>query len=270
MFDRITRASGFPWAIRGMGFVALACALISFPALLSGSAVLARPRKARRLFDRTALHDRLFILFTISTFFNFLGYIVPYFYIPTYAREHLGSTDSIALYMLVMSLAGTFFGRLASGLVAHWLGSVVTWGLCCLGSGILALCWISIETERAFIAFSIMWGEYARCWSWEIDVWLTLIGFLSAALVTLPSAAFASICPDLRILGTRVGMSWGVSSIASLIGSPIAGALLRTKNGQTNFLGVQLWAGICLLIATCWLVVFWFFTWKTLKKGWRI
>jgi hypothetical protein len=65
-------------------------------------------------------------------------------------------------------------------------------------------------------------------------------------------------------------MSWGVSSIASLIGSPIAGALLRTKNGQTNFLGVQLWAGICLLVATCWLVVLWFFTWKTLKKGWRI
>ena len=159
MFDRITKASGFPWAIRGMGFVALACALISFPALLSGSSVLARPRKARRLFDRSALHDRLFILFTISTFFNFLGYIVPYFYIPTYARERLGSTDSMALYMLVMSLAGTFFGRLASGLVAHYLGSIVTWGCCSLGSGILALCWISIETERAFIAFSIMWGK---------------------------------------------------------------------------------------------------------------
>ena len=161
MFDRITRASGFPWAIRGMGFVALACALISFPALLSGTSVLARPRKARRLFDPSALHDRLFILFTISTFFNFLGYIVPYFYIPTYARERLGSTDSMALYMLVLSLAGTFFGRLASGLVAHYLGSVVTWGLCCLGSAILALCWITIETERAFIAFSIMWGEFA-------------------------------------------------------------------------------------------------------------
>jgi predicted MFS family arabinose efflux permease len=199
MFDRITKASGFPWAIRGMGFVALACALISFPALLSGSAVLARPRKARRLFDRTALHDRLFILFTISTFFNFLGYIVPYFYIPTYAREHLGSTDSMALYMLVMSLAGTFFGRLASGIVAHYLGSVVTWGLCCLGSGILALCWISIETERAFIAFSIMWGEYSGCRRLKtIDVWLIFLKAfcppLSLRFRLPPSRASAPIC----------------------------------------------------------------------------
>lgn len=283
MFDRITRASGFPWAIRGMGFVALACALISFPALLSGTSVLARPRKARRLFDPSALHDRLFILFTISTFFNFLGYIVPYFYIPTYARERLGSTDSMALYMLVLSLAGTFFGRLASGLVAHYLGSVVTWGLCCLGSAILALCWITIETERAFIAFSIMWGEFAtirhpfeHCFSFLPDQSTcnnradSSPGFLSAALVTLPSAAFASICPDLRNLGTRVGMSWGVSSIASLIGSPIAGALLKKKNGRTNFLGVQLWSGICLMLATCWLMVLWIYTKRTLKKGWRI
>jgi predicted MFS family arabinose efflux permease len=209
MFDRITKASGFPWAIRGMGFVALACALISFPALLSGSAVLARPRKARRLFDRTALHDRLFILFTISTFFNFLGYIVPYFYIPTYAREHLGSTDSMALYMLVMSLAGTFFGRLASGLVAHYLGSVVTWALCCLGSGILALCWISIETERAFIAFSIMWGECTDCRNLILDVWLTLYQAFcpppSLRCRLPPSRAFVPICaflvPELVCLG---------------------------------------------------------------------
>jgi MFS family permease len=95
-------------------------------------------------------------------------------------------------------------------------------------------------------------------------------GFLSAALVTLPSAAFASICPDLSKLGTRIGMSWSVSSIASLIGSPIAGALLRKRNGETDFLGVQLWAGICLLVATGWLVVLWVVTSRTLKKGWRI
>lgn len=252
MFNRLLTTHGFPWAIRGMGFVALVCALVAFPALLSGSSVLARPRKTRALLDRSALHDRLFIAFTVSTFFNFLGYIVPYFYIPTYAREQLGTSDSLALYMLVMSLAGTFFGRLASGIFAHYLGSTLTWALCCLGSAILCLSWISIETERAFIAFSILWG------------------FLSAALVTLPSATFASICPDLSKLGTRVGMSWSVSSIASLIGSPIAGALLRKHNGHTNFLGVQLWASICLLLATCCTTVLWILIKKRLKKGWRV
>ncbi|KAF2877003.1 major facilitator superfamily domain-containing protein [Massariosphaeria phaeospora] len=253
MFDRLTTSVGFPWAIRGMGFIALASALISFPALLSGSGMLAQRRKARSLFDKSALTDRLFLLFTCCTFFTFLGYIVVYFYIPTYARDRLGASDSLALYMLVISIAASFFGRLASGLLAHYLGSILTWMLCALVSAILALSWISIEKQSTFIAFSILWG------------------FFSAALVTLPSAAFANICPDLSRLGTRIGMSWSVSSIATLIGAPIAGALLKTSaDGRTNFVGAQVWSGICLLIGTGWLCVLWIVTVRTQKTGWLV
>ncbi|KAF2709572.1 MFS general substrate transporter [Pleomassaria siparia CBS 279.74] len=252
MFDRLTISAGFPWTIRAMGFIALFAALLSFPALLSGSSVLARPRKARRLFDATALKDRLFVIFTCCTFLNFLGYIIPYFYIPTYARDSLGTSDSLALYMLVMSVAASFFGRLGSGVAAHYMGSIITWMLCAFGSGILSLCWISIKTEGAFIAFSILWG------------------FLSAGLVTLPSAAFASISPDLSRLGTRLGMSWSVSSIATLIGAPIAGALLKTKDGKLDFIGVQIWSGVCLLAGAVCLGVLWVQTVKHQKKGWRV
>lgn len=162
MFDRLTKRAGFPWAIRSIGFVALAAALLSIPALLSGSAWLKVPRKRRSLFDKAALHDRLFLIFTCCSFSTFLGYIVPYFYIPTYARERLGSDDSTALYMLVLSIAGSFFGRLASGVMAHYLGAIVTWLLCTFSSAVLALCWISIEKESTFIAFSILWGKSAH------------------------------------------------------------------------------------------------------------
>ncbi|KAF2022134.1 MFS general substrate transporter [Aaosphaeria arxii CBS 175.79] len=229
-FDRLISTAGFPWTIRTLGFMALFIALVSFPALVSGSSMLARPRKARALFDRSAIKDKLFWIFTGATFLNFLGYNVPYFYIPTFARERLGSSDSMAFYMLVMSISASFFGRLASGVAAHHLGSIVTWMICSLLAAMMAFVWIGIETERAMIAFSVVWG------------------FLSASLVTLPSAAFASICPDLSRLGTRLGMSWGVTSIASLTGPPIAGALLRRKEGRTDFLGAQLWSGACLLL----------------------
>jgi MFS family permease len=159
MFDRLTKTAGFPWAIRAIGFVALAAALLSIPALLSGSAWLKHKRKRRALFDKSALKDRLFLIFTCCSFSTFLGYIVPYFYIPTYARERLGSSESTALYMLVLSIAGSFFGRLVSGVLAHWCGAIVTWMLCAFTSGILALSWISIERESTFIAFSILWGN---------------------------------------------------------------------------------------------------------------
>jgi hypothetical protein len=158
MFDHLLKTSGFPWAIRAIGFVALAAALLSIPALLSGSGVLATRRKARALFDTTAFRDRLFIIFTCCSFTTFLGYIVPYFYIPTYAIDKLGTSESLALYMLVMSVAGSFFGRLLSGFLAQYLGAIVTWGLCAFASGILSFCWISIERESTFIAFSVLWG----------------------------------------------------------------------------------------------------------------
>ncbi|KAH5439795.1 hypothetical protein HBI47_045170 [Parastagonospora nodorum] len=252
MFDRLTKSAGFPWAMRAIGFVALVAACLSIPALLSGSKMLATKRKARALFDKSALHDRLFLIFTACSFFTFLGYMVPYFYIPTYARERLGSSDSLSLYMLVFAIAGSFFGRLTSGVIAHFAGAIVTWILCVFASGVLALSWISIEKESTFIAFSILWG------------------FFSAALVTVPSAAFANITPDLSRLGTRLGMSWSVSSIASLIGAPIAGALLKKKDGRTDFIGVKVWSAVCLMLGTMWLVVLYVVTVRTQKKGWRV
>lgn len=252
MFDRLTKRKGFPFTIRALGFVALCAAVLSVPALLSGSAMLATRRKRRALFDKSALQDRLFLIFTASTFFTFLGYIVPYFYIPTYAKNRLGSSDSLSLYMLVFAIAGSFFGRLLSGVLAHYIGAIVTWILCASCSGILSLCWISIDKESTFIAFSVLWG------------------FFSAALVTVPSAAFANITPDLSRLGTRLGMSWSVSSIATLIGAPIAGALLKTKDGKIDFLGPQVWSGVCLMVGTAWLCILWFVTSKKQEKGWRV
>jgi len=61
-----------------------------------------------------------------------------------------------------------------------------------------------------------------------------------------------------------------VSSVATLIGAPIAGALLMTKNGKTDYLGVQLWSGIFLLFGTVWLAVLWVATVKMKKTGWRV
>jgi len=256
-----------------MGVIALVIALLSFPALLSGPSMLTQPRNARKLVDTSAFKDRLFILFTCSTFLTLLGYMVPYFYIPTYAQDRLGVSESSSFYILVISIAGSFFGRLVCGYVAHYVGSMLTWIVCSLVSGILSLCWISIESEKPFIAFSVLWGK--------LDLphhqvppssWLTIAGFFSAGLVTLPGSCFPNICPDLSLLGTRLGMSWGICSIAPLIGAPIAGALLRTSissNGTPaiNFLGVQVWCGVFLLLGSAWLVVLLIATARQQKKG---
>ncbi|KAF2499499.1 MFS general substrate transporter [Lophium mytilinum] len=256
-FNKLVPNIGFPWTMRVLGFIALALAIMAIPCLLSGSAMLARPRKARSLFDKSAFSDPLFILFTCSTFTTFLGYIVPYFYIAAYAQDKLQTSESTALYILVVCLAGSFFGRLLWGYVAQKSGNMVAWLGCAVVSGVVGFSWIGIDHESNFIAFSVMWG------------------FFSASLVTLPGSAFPNICPDLSRLGTRLGMSWGISSIASLIGAPIAGALLKTHTvadgtKKMNFLGVQVWSGACLLAGSVWLAVLWVATVRKQKTGWFI
>jgi len=248
-FDRISSSSGFGWAVRTMGFMACGICLIAFPALLYGTSSLAKARPARKLYDFSAFRDLSFNVFTACSFSTFLGYIVPYFYIPTFSQDVLGISQNFSLYILVMGIAASFFGRLSAGLIAHHLGPLLTWFFCALVSGVLSLVWIAVSTQGGLIAFSVLWG------------------FCSAGLVTLPATVFPSLCPDSSRLGTRTGMSWGISSFASLIGSPIAGALLKnrgegTRRDKSEFLGPQLWAGCCLLAGACIIALLYIITFR--------
>jgi predicted MFS family arabinose efflux permease len=237
-----------------MGFIAVGICVIAFPALLYGTSLLAKARPARKLYDFSAFRDTNFVIFTACSFATFLGYIVPYFYLPTFAQDVLGISKSFALWILVMSIGASFFGRLSAGLIAHRMGPILTWFFCALVSGVLSICWIAVNSRSGLITFSVLWG------------------FCSAGLVTLPAAVFPSLCPDPSRLGTRVGMSWGISSFASLIGSPIAGALLKrhgigVKQERSDFLGPQLWAGVCLLVGAGITAILYIVNYRRRKAG---
>ena len=113
MFDRLLKTRGFPWAMRAIGFVALAAALFSIPALLSGSSVLATKRKARALFDKTAYKDRLFLVFTACSFSTFLGYI----------------PQSFAYAWLGDDAMGYFWWIVAAGFGLSLVIALVTWAI---------------------------------------------------------------------------------------------------------------------------------------------
>jgi MFS family permease len=185
---------------------------------------------------------------------TFLGYIVPYFFISVYAQDVLGTNQNTAMNILVIAIACSFFGRLTSGVVAFKLGPIFTWFWCAATSGIVSLSWMAVHTQSQLFAWSAFWG------------------FCSAGLVTLPAAVFPGLCPDLRRLGTRTGMSWGIGSFSSLIGSPIAAAMLtRTPTegrarSRHDFLGPQLWAGCSLLVGSAFIFTLWALRYKEKKS----
>ncbi|CAI7678931.1 unnamed protein product [Penicillium pancosmium] len=68
-----------------------------------------------------------------------------------------------------------------------------------------------------------------------------LYGFASGAFVGMVPALLSQISPDVTKIGVRQGVLFTCISIASLTGSPIAGAILNSQSG--TYWGLQVFAG---------------------------
>ncbi|KAF7189069.1 MFS-type transporter dbaD [Pseudocercospora fuligena] len=245
IFQQLIGKLSFGWTVRVIAFVMLGTySLISFPLLLWGAANLGdiASGSKRKLFDRGALTDLPFWLYSSSNFLIFCGYMVPFVFIPSYGELILGISRSMSLYVSMISQASSILGRLVAGYSASRVGVMVNWITCVLVSGIVAIAWHGINSLGGFITIAALYGCF------------------SGALIPLPPTVFPKVCPDPKVYGARLGMAQGFGSIASLIGPPIAAALASasSKGGKTNYLGLQLFAGCIMVAGACNLFVLWF------------
>lgn len=270
IFNQLISRVGFGWTVRIMGFVMLflfitAALLLSSEGGLKSRAMSDRPRV---LFDTRALKDLPFWSYTVANFLIYLGYITPYYYIPTYAQTMLHTSRSLGSYILMASQAASIVGRVATTVFAHYYGSMISWVLCGVISGILCLSWISADTLPRFIVFVAFYGNTPLV-HFLISKLTKQTGAISGALVPLPPSVFPHVCPDSHSLGTWLGMAQSISSFASLIGPPIAGALASVNSyGSTdlNFMGIQLFSGITMILGACSLIVLWYLLYRLRNK----
>lgn len=162
IFQAVVPKLGFAWTARVLGFFMLGTYVIALPLLLWGAtntASLSSSQK-RKLWDKSALKDPSFWLYSTSTFATFLGYLVPYFYMPTYAQTMLGTNAHLASYTLIASQAASVPGRLLAGLAANYFGVMVTWTGCAMISGIVTLAWIGVDSYAGYIIFCAFYGKF--------------------------------------------------------------------------------------------------------------
>ncbi|KAI1614256.1 MFS transporter, MCP family, solute carrier family 16, member 10 [Exophiala viscosa] len=238
VFDQLIHRIGFAWTVRVMGFIMIGTYLTAFPLLLWGTGNTGdiSSGTARKLFDKSAFKDVPFWLYTWANFFLFTGYLVPFFYIPSYGQYKLGMSQSLALYSIVLAQGVSIVGRLIASATALRTGVMIPWLTCGTISAILNLAWTGTHSKASFMAYAALYGGF------------------SGALIPLPPSIFPVVCPDPKVLGTRLGMAQSIGAIASLIGSPIAGALL---GDGTNYLGLQLFSGLIMLVGAAMLVALW-------------
>jgi len=181
----------------------------------------------RRLVDINALKEIPFIFYNFGAFFGFMGIYVTFFYVQLYAIEVVPEMPNrFATNLLSIINAGSIFGRLVPNLIADRVGPLNTQLPFVIIAAILAFCWIPIRDTAGLLVFCVLYG------------------FFSGTFVSLQGPTVVSLCPDLSTVGTRIGMGLAFSGIGLLVGSPVAGAILRSERG---WLGLQLWSGAIIL-----------------------
>ncbi|RDW91297.1 MFS monocarboxylate transporter-like protein [Coleophoma crateriformis] len=229
IFHKLQPKIGFGWTTRVIAFIMLAMFCISSSVMR----VRSQPKTARALLDLSAFHDSTFLLFSGAMFFGFVGLYTPFFYIQVYALDK-GVDSNFAFYLLSLLNVGSIFGRIIPNRLADHIGplNVIIPGT--LITAILAFGWIGIISTPGLIIFTLLYG------------------FFSGSYVSIPPTVLMVISPDLKVVGTRMGMCFAICGCGLLIGAPIAG-LLITKYGfiaAISFSGAAVLAAFALLVGT--------------------
>ncbi|KAK7207743.1 major facilitator superfamily domain-containing protein [Myxozyma melibiosi] len=231
IFHRLEPRIGFAWTTRTMGFIMLATQALGISVLK----LRTTPKFKRAIWDQTALKDPIFVVFTAVIFFAFGGAYIPYYYVKSFANERAGLSSSTSFYMLSIINAGSIFGRIIPNFIADVVGPVNVLIPFTLLTVIIAYSWMAVSSPAGIVLFCAFYG------------------FASGAVVSIPPPALVSLSPDIRTVGTRMGMAFAIAGVGLLIGTPIAGALLKTNltyDATAIFCGCMCATSLCLMFVT--------------------
>ncbi|ANB15604.1 Mch5p [Sugiyamaella lignohabitans] len=228
--ERLLIEVGYPWTCRIVGFIALATGSVT--CLVMKPRIPAR--KSGPLIDVPSLTDAPFIVFSIGNFFGYISMFIPLFFIPSFTI-YKGHSEATGIYMSSVINAASVFGRTVPNFVADKIGPFNTLIPAVGCVVIITFCWIAVESLGGIIAFCIFYG------------------FFSGVFISLAAPCMVSLTKNLNILGTRIGMSFFITSFGLLCSGPVAGALLDRKNGA--YLYAQIYCGIASILSfSCYMI----------------
>lgn len=205
------------------------------------------PKTRRVLFDLKSYKDAPFLLFGCGVLFGYMGIYVVFFYIELYAMSRAGMSAGLAFYLLALINGGSIFGRIFPNFWADRIGTLNMMSICASAAAVLGLSLLAVRNVPGIMIFCVLYG------------------FFTGAFMSLPGPTTASLSKDhMASLGSRMSVAFISAALGSLLGSPIAGAILTT-NGGANWIGLQIWSGVCLVLSTLFIL-----TSRTLKVGFKL
>ncbi|KAI8361570.1 major facilitator superfamily domain-containing protein [Mortierella sp. GBAus27b] len=172
-----------------------------------------------------------FLSLTIAEFGASIGYLIPLYYMQTYA-VHIGLSVDEGAMILGLSNASSFVGRILLGVIADRVSNTKTLLFCCWG------CVVSI---MVFWTFANSFGM------------LTLMGmtfclFIGAYVSLVPVAVAESFGTD--AMASMIGLMYAAGGLAMWGGSPLAGYILDMTRPNLTYTPVIMTAGASLHFLT--------------------
>lgn len=194
------------------------------------------------LIDWRVARSRKFIAQAISASLQSAAYYTPVFFFASYAKT-LGYSASTGANFIALSNAMNAVGKIVIGHLADRMGRLNTLFLTTLISAVTALAfWLPSTLQNGdgnsrelFIAFTVLYGIFASAY----------VSLFPTALVEIFGVAnFASVN----------GFLYMVRGLSTLVGTPAAGALIRssaaTHGMPISFENTSVMVGILLAAAT--------------------
>ncbi|KAG0098928.1 hypothetical protein BGZ93_009811, partial [Podila epicladia] len=176
--------------------------------------------------DFTLFRCPSFALIIAATNLATLVYLVPLFLISSYITTVVGGTAAQGAAVFSVCSAVAILSRVLFGLLADRYGVLNTAVLCCLLSGLSALC---------------LWGGPAPKTFAVTMVFMVCYGiFAGSAIVLLPVAATKAVGADK--ISSAVGFVCFSHTIGYLLGTPLAQSMIRAQAG--GYAGAIVFVGV--------------------------
>jgi predicted MFS family arabinose efflux permease len=228
MWTQLEPRIGFGWATRVVAFVMLVTLIVPVVVLKP----LIPPSSRRTLLDFKSFLDPPFVLFGGGILFGYMGIYVVFFYIQLYATSRADANSDLAFYLLAITNAGSIFGRILPNFAADIIGTLNMMSIVAFAAAVLSMCLLAIRNVPGIVVYCILFGCF------------------TGTFMSLPAPTTASLsAKHMSSLGARMSMAFITAAIGSLVGSPIAGAILAMDGGE-NWNGLLIWAGVCMIITT--------------------
>jgi predicted MFS family arabinose efflux permease len=216
---------GFAWSVR---LIALLSAIHGALACILLRKRLPSNKRAGTNVDFRALKDIKYAAMTLGVVLIEFAIFIPISYICSYGIHSGWSTQDAYLLNALLN-AGAVPGRFLPGFVADRFGVVNT---------------MTVITFACVVTVFAIWlpahGSHAMTLSFTI-----VYGFWSGASVAFAPVCIGQVC-KMEDYGKRNGTAYTLCSFGTLVGIPIAGAIIEANHG--SYQGLILFAG-CSYIA---------------------